>query len=278
MSIQLQGNITINGNWIINPLSPFISWNISSAVYDSKRLAPTLPSGTLQSFFIRDNGLKLYICSNNGHITQWTMSVAWDISTATYDTVTFDATANVTTAGGIYFSSDGTKMYLFDAITNQTFYQYPLSVAWDLSTCGASNANYFENNYGQQFIFSSDGTKMVFNFGSSVKYYTLGTPWIISTLTEISTFDLYAQDTNSYGVWLTPDGKNMYVTGDDFQKIFQYSVRNAWNISTSIYTMTYFVTSGQGTNPGNIFINPSGKMYVSFGGGANDIRQYTVTD
>lgn len=254
-----------------------LPWDITTATYDSKLLAPILPSGTMQSFYIRDNGLKLYICSNNGNVTQWTMSVAWDISTATYDTVTFNATANVTTAGGIYFSSDGTKMYLFDAITNQTFYQYPLSVAWDLSTCGASTANYFENNYGQQIIFSPDGSKMVFNFGSSVKYYTLGTPWSISTLTEISTFSLTTQDTNAYGVWLTSDGKNMYTTGDDFQKVFQYTVGTGWDVSTATYASKSFDTTGQGTNPGNVFISPYGKMYIGFGGGANDIRQYTVT-
>jgi DNA-binding beta-propeller fold protein YncE len=121
----------------------------------------------------------------NDNVHQYTLSTPWDLSTATYDTVSLSVVSQDTYPRDILFKPDGTKMYLV-GYNSQSVYQYTLSTPWDLSTATYDSV-FFSTTEQETSPFAlaikSDGTKMylVGQDNTTVYQYTLSTPWNVST-------------------------------------------------------------------------------------------------
>ena len=63
--------------------------------------------------------------ATNQRIYQYTLSTAWDISTAVYDSNNILISAQDATPRGIFFKDDGTQFYVTGE-TNEKVYQYSL--------------------------------------------------------------------------------------------------------------------------------------------------------
>jgi DNA-binding beta-propeller fold protein YncE len=120
----------------------------------------------------------MYIMDNGGDcVYQYTLSTAWNVSTAVYASLSISFSAQSNYSWGVAFSSDGTKMYIVDNHFRVVF-QYTLSTAWNVST--ASYASLSVSVSAQSYsptgvAFSSDGTKMyIMDNGSQTVYqYTM---------------------------------------------------------------------------------------------------------
>jgi hypothetical protein len=111
------------------------TWDISSASYETKTYAPS-ETTDIQGMWFSDDGEKMYLLGgvSPGVVYQYTLGTAWDISTATYDTVSFTQAQIIgDISPSLSFSPNGEKMYLFTL--NGIALQYALSTAWDLDTC-----------------------------------------------------------------------------------------------------------------------------------------------
>ena len=71
-------------------------------------------------------------------VYQYSLSTAFDLSTVSYDSVSFSVASQDTAPVGITFSPDGTQMYMM-GLVNSKIFQYSLSIAFDLSTASYSN-------------------------------------------------------------------------------------------------------------------------------------------
>ena len=122
--------------------------DVSTASYDSKVFDVTAQvTGRAPTIFIDASGTRLYVCDTgaaNGYVYQYTMSTAFDISTASYDSKSLNISTNSTTASGLSLSLDGTKMFVLD-FTSDYIFQYTLSTPWDVST-GSYDSVYFSAN------------------------------------------------------------------------------------------------------------------------------------
>lgn len=204
---------------------------------------------------------------------------AWDISYATYSGVSFSVAAQDTAPSGLFFKSDGTKMYVV-GFSGDAVYEYDLSSAWDVSS-----SNYVQNFSvaGQEtnpsdLFFKPDGTKMYIsgNTGDDINEYSLSSAWDISTATYVQNFSVATQDQAPAGVTFKPDGTKMYVCGVNSDSVFEYSLSTAWNISTASYVQS-FSMSAQETGPSGLFFKPDGtKMYMA-GSGSDAINEYTLS-
>jgi len=153
------------------------AWDLSTASYDNKSFSVSGQDTSVYSFFFKDDGTKMYIGGNiNDSVFQYTLSTAWDISTASYDSVSFSVAATLAGAPtAMYFKPDGTSMFLTRNSTK--LIEYPLSTAWDLSTASYTGVFYesFSTSIGggsnpevYGLSFKDDGTKFyVFASGSA---------------------------------------------------------------------------------------------------------------
>jgi DNA-binding beta-propeller fold protein YncE len=66
----------------------------------------------------------MYLVANiNDNVHQYTLSTGFDLSTASYDSVSFNVNSQENNPYGLAFSTDGTKMYVVGN-QNDTIYQY----------------------------------------------------------------------------------------------------------------------------------------------------------
>jgi hypothetical protein len=138
----------------------------------------------------------------------------------------------------LYFSSDGTKMYLLGNTGNDVT-QYTLSTPWLVSTAATpttfSVSTQTTDPYG--LAFSSDGSSMYVCAASDLVYrYTLSTPWSVTTATYLNSFSFTAKETNGHAVAFSFSGNRMYILGVDGDDITQYNLSTPWDITTAVYS------------------------------------------
>jgi len=134
---------------------------------------------------LNTDGTKLYIGDDQygtPTLYQYTLSTAFDISTATYDSVSFSFGTEVNFFVGnqpISFSSDGTKIiaYGYPVAGNRSrFYQYDLSTAYDLSTISYSKSWQYRSS-----VFNSNVESIYLQTVAPYGIYPGGNKMFIST-------------------------------------------------------------------------------------------------
>jgi sugar lactone lactonase YvrE len=258
------------------------AWNLSTASYDSVSFSVTGHETAPQGVAFKSDGTKMYIVGSTGdRVYQYSLT-AWDLSTASYDSVSANIAGQEATSTGVAFKSDGTKMYVV-GLTNDTVYQYSLSSAWNVSTASYDSVSFSVsvqdiNPHG--LTFKSDGTKMYVagTSGDRVYQYSLSSAWDLSTASYDSvSFAVNTQDTNPQGLTFKSDGTKMYIAGPTADKIFQYSLSSAWDISTASYdSVSFSIITQENASHDLTFKSDGTKMYVV--GITNDtVYQYSLS-
>ena len=232
------------------------SWDISTASYASKSFSVTQDASPYQIFF-KPDGTKMYMVGTTGDaVYQYSLSTAWDISTASYDSVSFSVSAQETVPTGLSFKSDGTKMYVGGQATDAV-YQYSLSSAWDISTASYDSVSYSYTaaETGNRNIVIVNNGNSLYTVGAStdtIYEHTLSTSWDLSTASYSgNSFSVFAQDTNPTGLFYKDGGMVLYVLGITNDTVYQYS--------TLLYAPTLDLSTGT-----TFAFTPSGSTTVSF--------------
>lgn len=268
------------------------AWDISKAYYDAGAdawnvskafVGPVLgvsardtnPAG----IYIKPDGTKLYVVGDDGNdINEYTLSIPWNISTASY-VQNFSVSTQETNPQGIFFKPDGTKMYVIGYVGDDVN-EYDLSTPWDIST-----ASYLQNfsvstqaGLPNSIFFKPDGTKFYVTGGTGTFYeYSVSTPWDIST-SSFTQSKFLAQDSVLQGTAFSQDGTKLLTLGNTNDRVFEYSLSSAWDISTATYTTRSIDISigGQELTPSGLFAKPDGSMFYVNGRNLDSIVQYII--
>ena len=91
---------------------------------------------------------------------------------------------------------------------------------------------------------------------------SVGSPWDISNAVYVRSLFLGGVDSTPTGLFFKPDGLKMYVTGDSTDRVYEYDLSTAWDVTTASYLQDLYVYN-HGRNPEAIFFKPNGlRMYV----------------
>ena len=246
------------------------AYDIANASYDSKSYDPTTQATAPSGFYIKPDGTKLYIVDNGTDtIYQYTLSTAWDISTASYDSVSISVSSQDIQPNGITFKPDGTIMY-HTSNSGNNMDQYTLSTAWDLSTASYASKSYnlhlgATELIPRNLVFNSTGTILLVAGGTNdtVFQHNLSTAWDISTASYASkSLDVSSQETGLHGIYLKPDDSKLWILGFGSNTVYQYSITSA-DASTASYDNVSFSVASQSSSSYSVFFGDSGaKMYV----------------
>jgi len=239
----------------------------------------------MYNLYIANNGTRFYhkVSGSNMTVYQYTMSTAWDLSTASFNT-----SASPSFAGGsgqnsnyVILSEDGTKMFMeeYNGSNYNYIREFPLSTAYNVTSYGSSTnhnvstwgiTGFSTGDYLGRFAFNSDGTKFYIQVqtGTANGFHrvSLSTAWDLSSVSsydgKYSGTDLIAtdfspsEDTEKY--WGKVDGN--YVTIFDTQPYVPYTLTLPASVQNSDYATTLdssvkddrflyeFVTTDGGTN------------------------------
>ena len=258
------GGITINTSngtgSVLNSEAGIGTWKFNNSLSVSANT--TAP----ESIYIKPDGLQLYLgtySASSNTLWQYTMSSAWNTSTATY-------TRSALLAGpatGLWFKPDtGTKMYTISG-TSSMIREYDLSTGWDISTATAT-ANISaaaQDSAAEGLAFTANGSTM-FVLGDTTDYvyqYTLSTPWSINTASYASK-SLYVGAGSNWGLHLDSTATYVYITENTKRVVYQYTLGTPGDISTGTLTGQQIVGPNLGDNsPEHCWVETAqGKAYV----------------
>jgi sugar lactone lactonase YvrE len=253
-----------------NEVSSWIYANLTKSVAADE----TAPNGV----FFKPDGTRMYIAGDTGNdITQYTLSTAWNVSTASTP-VTFSISSQEGTIQDLFFKDDGLTMYIIGSSTD-AIYQYTLGTAWDISTASYASKSFSvasQETGPAGLWFKSDGTSMyvVGATADTVFQYTLGTAWDVSTASYASiSFVVAAQDTTPTSLAFSPDGSLMYMLGSTNDRISQYTLSTAWNVSTATYVDAFYVGNQEQT-PTGLFVSTANEVAYVCGTSSDAVFQY----
>ena len=266
--------VTGSTNDIVFSYTLSTAWDIATAVSDysvkSFSVATQVAASSFENVFIGDSGTKMYALSGSSATTdtiyQYTLSTAWDISTASYATKSFSVNTQETVTTGMYFRDDGTALYIVGQ-TNDTVYQYTLSTAWDIATASyasKSKAVGTEEATPTGLFLGDSGTKMyvIGSTGDDVNQYSLSTAWDVSTATFIRV-SAAVGDTVPQDVFFKEDGTRMYIIGSTNDAVREFTLSTAWDVSTITFSRTYLVGYLDALPTGISFKSDGTEMYFS---------------
>lgn len=214
---------------IIREYKSVSNFNINGS-YFFKELNVGSNNTILTSMRFNDDGTKMFTVDTEpvDEINEYDLSVAYDISTATYSQ-NFSVAAQTIAPYGLTFNSDGTKFFLCSR-TSPIVLEYTMSTGYDLSTASYSGNSYnfsSQDTDGVDIEFNSDGTKM-FILGrdnDSIYEYTLSVGFdITSTVTYIDSYSISTQTNSPWGFCFDETGNNFYITENQNDKVLQYSL------------------------------------------------------
>lgn len=191
----------------------------------------------------------------------------------------FSVASEQTTPNDLTFSPDGTKMYII-GLTGDYVSEYSLSTAWDIYTASFVQSVSVSTQEADPhaLFFKPDGTKMYITgiTGDEINEYSLSTAWDISTLSFVQLFSISAQDGQSAGLFFHPDGTKMYVSGYANDRVYEYDLSTAWDISTASYVQFFSVVS-QSTAPTGLFFKSDGTVMFIACQNTRAIYQYELS-
>jgi hypothetical protein len=176
-------------------------WSVATASYDSISFsvaAEATPSG----LWFKPNGLSMYMVGSTGDtVYQYTLSTAWNVSTATF-LQSFSVSGQETIPNGVVFTGDGSRMFVIGN-TGDDVNQYNLTTPWDISTSAFVNVFSISGQDAAPtgIYIKPDGTKMymVGSTNDSVYQYTVPSIDIqLTGATSVAALDVQ-QDLNVYG-------------------------------------------------------------------------------
>ena len=243
------------------------AWDISTTSYDSKSISVNAQNSIPLSVHVKSDGTKFYMLgtgTGGDAVYSYSMSTAYDLSTASYDSVSFSVATQTTSPQAMWFKPDGTTMYI---ASSTVVYQYTLSTAWNISTASYASKSFTTSTQDTNMdglTFKSDGTKVYMTgvTNDNVYQYSLSTAWDIST----ASYDSIALDTSSESgdprsLQLSSDGKVLMVLGTANDTVYQYN-------ASAAATITYPSTLEW----------PSGTAPTSPAIGDTDVLTFTTSD
>ena len=185
---------------------------------------------------------------------------------------------------GLAFSDDGLKLFVVGN-SNDSVFEYPCTVGFDISTCTAVGVSTFvvsgQDTTPTGLAFSDDGLKLfVIGAGNdNVNEYPCTAAFDISTCTTVgvSTFDVSGQDILPQGLAFSDDGLKLFVIGSGNVNVNEYPCTTGFDISTcTTVGVSTFDVSGQETGPTGLAFNIDGTKLFVVGSSGMDVNEYTL--
>lgn len=253
-----------------------VGYDLANASYDSVSFPS---SGTLNletnpyGITFKPDGTAFYYTGVSlDQILSYSLSTAWDLSTATYNNG-----ANIGfNPRDIWFSDDGTKMFIVHT-TGDAVKRYDLSTAWDVSTISL-NSNTFHptNTYLQPrgITLEQSGTKLFITDSGSLHAYNLSTAYDLSTASTDASATLVSFTVGS-APQFNSSGTKVWVIYNN-QEVRQYSLSTGFDVSTLSYdNISFSLTSQDGTMPG-MYFKPDGTKLYTIGLNNDKVYQYST--
>ena len=265
------------------------TWNISKAVYTGKTTG-SLGADTWMAVTFKPDGTKMYVLGDK-IVYQHSLSTAWDVSTDSSDSKSFDHDANTSPDTpnqnmDIAWNYNGTKWYMVD-VAFDAVYQYTASTAYDVSTLSFDSVELDtsgQDTSPRSMYWKTDGTSVYLggDVTDDVFQYNLTGAWDLSSASYASKFkSVGATPNDPSGLFMSDDGTKMFVNNSGAASgvtstMYQWTMSTPWDVSTATYDSVSFVMASQDTEMRGMFWHPDGDRFYIIGNDGNAVFEYST--
>jgi len=261
--------------------APVKGWILSAFTYTGNTINVETQAGDPRAVSFNPDGTKMYVCDTvDDFLYQYSLSPAWDITTATYDSVSYDF---VSSFGGFSFKPDGTKLYKSHHSSVDRIEEFSLSPAWDITSLTTINDQSGFGNNPSNVRFNATGTKMYVLASDTITQYSADPAWeSTSATTDSITFDFgnsaNGDESTAMNFVFHPEGTYLYLAGRSKDAILQYSLGEAWDLSTISYDAVQLDISTQQPDVTDLYFTEDGRTLFIIGEGNNDsdVHEYSM--
>lgn len=226
--------ITWEQNNTVYQFSCSTAWDVTTGTYDSKYVA----TGTNVSaaLWFSDDGQTMWIWWgwNTGYVYKFTLSTAWDVSTASYVwDATWKSNESFYCCTGYCMADDWNYLYVLSREDNR-IRRYTMSTPYDVTTLQTWVWDYQEytptSTYNHKVILNPDGTQLFYYARQDMQIHicALSTPFDLTTISETSQYTVTTPNSqNITCVAIDDDWNKMYIGGYGLNNIYQYSTTTA---------------------------------------------------
>jgi hypothetical protein len=246
-------------------------FGLGTASYDNNSVNIFSQESSVNGVALSTDGTRMFITGSGADtVFQYDLTTAFDLSTASYDSVNYSLSSESSQPQDIFFNTDGTKMFIIDG-SNYKIFQYTLTTGFDLSTASYDSVEF---NFGSQetsgsaIAFSLDGTSL-FLIGittDTIYQYALSTGFDLSTTSYTGkSFSVASEQTAPYGMGISNNGGKLFVVGGTPRVVRQYDLSTVFDLDTASDSgVELDVSAENGPGPSSIHFDPLGiKMFIS---------------
>lgn len=258
-------------------------FSIANASYDN--VSSITQDTSSHDIFFKPDGKKVYIVdASNNRIREYTLSIPWRVDSFSSTSLQiFSVATQEGTSGVRSVAFDPTGSIMFTVgVTADAVFRYNLSSPWNITSAVYASQSFSiatQEAAPHGISFKPDGTKFYITgtTNRTIFQYNLPTPWSLVGATYENKFaSLNAQDTAISVHRFDNSGTRLFAVGTTNDRVYEYSLSTAWDVSTTSYTDTSFFLGTQDGAPFGIHFKPEGdKMYI-LGQTANSIFQYST--
>lgn len=263
----IQPTVYLEGLGTVSTGTSTNTYDLAGATYTSgSYISPT----DVGAIFMKPDGTKLYIAKwSGGPVHQYSITDG-DITTLIKDNITTGTLNSGTVARGLWFKSDGTRMFIAsDTASAERIDTYTLSTAWDLTSANYVHTISITGWTGTPYAFgmSDDGTKAYFvgHSENTLFQFNMTTAWDFSTTVSSAQITLPEGGTLR-AMHFFDNGNKMWITGQN-DVVYEWHFGTAWDVTTLTSSgISYNALNLDGLGDKNYYgmtVHPDGdKMYL----------------
>ncbi len=233
--------INESGNARIRTYTLTTAWDVTTASSSTTWTYASLPTGANGGIVFDSTGTIMYISGASAGTRQYTLTTAWDVTTASLAYTNSNISSKSYSLNGNYlFTAGSISDYarVFDISSGFS------SVTNHSSICAIRGAVFRPIS----IKFSNTGYKLYVldDYKNTLFQYSLSTSFDISTLSyDFKYVNFSSQDSGITGIAFNSTGSKLYAVGATNDRVYSYNVSTAWDIGTASYS-TYRAISALG--------------------------------
>ena len=261
-----QESLVVHGTADIRKISNKNKLSPETISRDNEVYSVTPIDTVAQSSVYSPTGDKVIMLGNTSDaLYEFKLSTPFDIRTAKYTWRQTDDLTELTTPSGLFVNDEGTKFYITDESTNYV-YQYDATDPWNILSIGFTtsfDASSEDTNLSAVHITGAGTTMYLVGYSAdAVQQYTLSTPWNVSTASLTTSFSVTSEDNTPVGLTFNNDNSEMYVLGQQNDKIYQYTLSTPADVGTASLTTSISTPSQFSNTPDDIFMSSDGNKLL----------------
>ena len=259
-------NVVTTGNLVVyDPLVYFVANTTYPYDYDIGFYSHFVgdPGNTYQhTGFVRDytdNTWKLF-----SNVTPEPTNSTLNLTNAIYDPIKVGNLTSVGNVSATYFTGNGSQLTgIVSSYGNS-------NVVANLAALGSNPVSTTGNVTSGNLILST-GNLTIGNINVNTSNSAIQ-GWSYSNVSK----SVATEETASTGIYFKSDGTSMYIVGTTSDKVFQYNLSSAWDVSTAtVYGNVSLLAQDNVMN--DLFITSTGTTLYAIGATADAVFQYTLS-